>query len=121
VNNGKMLNKIEHNLLSMQMEDIEPLFVLYADINRDVEGTTLDLILKTLVKLVKLGLSRVYIVDTERKLMSKITLNVLKQRFDGLPEQAWGKYPEAPEYYFEITERGRQEESKPKYEVYYPR
>jgi hypothetical protein len=38
-----------------------------------------------------------------------------------LPKQEWGKYPEAPEYYFEITEKGRQEEPKPKYDVYYPK
>jgi hypothetical protein len=117
----KDLSRIEHNLLSMQMEDIEPLFVLYASINRDIEGATLDLILKALIKLVKLDLSHVYIVDTERKLIPKITLKNLKRRFKDLPKQEWGKYPETPEYYFEITEQGRQEEAKQKYDVYYPR
>jgi hypothetical protein len=45
----------------------------------------------------------------------------LKRRFKDLPKQEWGKYPETPEYYFEITEQGRQEEAKQKYDVYYPR
>jgi hypothetical protein len=117
----KDLSRIEHNLLSMQVDDIEPLFILYADTNRDVEGATLELILKALVKLARFGLSQVYIVDTKYKLIPKITFKDLKQRFKDLPKQEWGKYPEAPEYYFEITEKGRQEEPKPEYDVYYPK
>jgi hypothetical protein len=49
-----------------------------------------------------------------------LTLDDLKRRFEGLTEDMRNKYPmDIPEYYFEITEKGRKEEAKDSYKEYY--
>lgn len=53
----RILNRLEHHLLSIQMDDIEPLFILYADTIRDVEGANLELVLEALIKLMDMGFS----------------------------------------------------------------
>jgi len=119
----RTLNRLEHSLLSMQVDDIEPLFILYADTIRDIEGTTLDLVLRALVKLVNLGFSRCILEEEgELRPYKKPTFNELKRRFDGLSEEEKKEYPmNRPEYYFEITEKGRVEEAKEIYDAYYPK
>ncbi len=54
------LNRLEHYLLTSQMDDTEPSFVLYRMAMRNVEGATLDLISQALIKLVSMGLSKCY-------------------------------------------------------------
>ncbi len=117
-----MLNRIEHHLLSMQCNDIEPLFILYADTKRDIDGTTLDLVLKALLKLVDLGFSECIIHDGEKwKSYRHLTLPDLKKRFEGQTEEEQVEYPmHTDEYYFKITEKGRKEEAKEIYDSYYP-
>lgn len=116
-----VLNRLEHNLLSMQIDDIEPLYVLYADTVRDIEGTTLDLILQALIKLVNLGFSECRLEkDDKLRPCKKLTLEDLKKRFAGQSEEERRKYPDVPEYYFEVTEKGRKEDAKDIYAAYYP-
>ena len=116
----EVLNRLEHNLLSMQVDDVEPMFVLYADTVRDVEGATLDLVAQALARLVELGLSRCYVVDKEWTRCERLTFEDLKRRFHGLSEKERREYPlYVPEYYFEITDRGRTEEAKEVYAAYY--
>ena len=119
----RTLSRLEHNLLSMQVDDIEPLYVLYADTSRDIEGTTLDMVLQALLKLVNMGLSQCLLgVEAKRKPYDKLTLKDLKLRFAGQPEEEQKEFPmHTDEYYFEITERGRVEEAKAIYDVYYPK
>jgi len=103
------------------MDDIEPMFILYADENRD-EGATLDEVLQALVKLVNLGFSKCRLEENNRigRVCQNLTVDDLKRRFAGQPEKEQKEYPDVPEYYFEITEKGRQEEAKEMYEEYYP-
>ena len=116
------LNRLEHNLLSMQMEDIEPLFVLYAEARRDIEEATLDLVLEALIKLVDMGFSECIIKKgASWQPCEALTLNDLKQRFEGQTEEEKLEYPmHTNEYYFRITEKGRLEEDKDIYDAYYP-
>jgi hypothetical protein len=117
-----ILNRLEHNLLSRQVDDIEPLFILYADTNRDIEGATLDSILQALVKLVNLGYSQC-MKNKEGKwqLCKTLTFEDLKNRFEGQSEEEKKQYPmHVNEYYFEATEQGRTEEAKEIYNAYYP-
>ncbi len=121
----RLLNGIEHYLLSLQTFDIIPLYSFYADTFRDVEGpikgATLEIILQALVKLVEMGFSKAYLVDGERQPVEKLTLADLKQHFAGMTEEEKSKYPMyVPEYYFEITEKGKEEEAKAVYDAYYP-
>jgi len=118
---GQILNRLEHHLLSIQVDAVEPLYALYADTNRDIEGATLDLILQALVKLVSMGFSKC-LLDEDGELVpyKKLTLDDLRRRFAGLSEEERKKYPNIPEYFFEITEKGRVEEAKEIYNAYYP-
>jgi hypothetical protein len=118
-----VLNRLEHHLLSMQVDDIEPLFILYADTMRDIEEANLDLIVQGLAKLIESG----YSICKQKKwgkwrLCKDLTVDKLKKRFLGLSEEKRKKYPiHFSEYYFEITETGKLEEKKDIYDVYYRR
>ena len=117
-----VLNRIEHHLLSMQVDDDEPLFILYADTKRDIRGTTLDQILKALVKLLGMGLSECLIKNGGKwQKCENLTLSDLKRRFEGQSEEDKLKYPiHTDEYYFKITAKGKLEEAKKIYDAYYP-
>jgi hypothetical protein len=118
----QILNHLEHNLLSMQVDDIEPLFILYADTIRDVKGATLDTILQALTKLMNLG----YTQCTRNEEgtwhpCNNLTFEDLKNRFEGQSEEEKKQYPmHVNEYYFQITDKGREEEAKTIYDAYYP-
>jgi hypothetical protein len=117
----KILNRIEHHLLSMQMDDSEPLFVLYSDTIRDIKNATLEKVLESLVKLIELD----YSICEQKKwgkwrLCTDITVEKLQKRFEGLSEIKKRQYPEYKnEYYFKITSKGREEEVKDIYIDYY--
>ncbi len=121
MNTTQLLNRLEHNLLTMQMDDIEPLFVLYRGTIKDIEEVTLDQILEALVKLVNLGFT-----ECKQKKWGKwrpcknLCVDVLKRRFAGLSEEKKREYPlRVSEYYFDITEKGRLEEKRDVYDIYY--
>src|ERR1039458_2425032 len=105
----------------MQTNDLEPLYILYSDAARDIEDANLDLVLQALIRLVTLGFSRCLQKKHETWRPCKaITLEDLKKRFVGLSDQEKKEYPmNTPEYYFEITEKGREEEAKQTYDAYY--
>jgi len=115
------LNSIEHHLLSIQVDDIEPLFILYADTKRDIRGASLDLVLEALMKLIDIGFSECIINRRGRwQQIKNLTLNDLKQRFESQSEEEKLQYPKhTNEYYFKITENGRIEEAKEIYKTYY--
>jgi hypothetical protein len=119
---SQVLNRIEHHLLSKQVDDIEPLFILYADTIRDIEGANLDLILLALIKLTGAGYSNC----TQKKWgkwrpCKDLSIETLRRRFTGLSEQKRRKYPmRVSEYYFQATKEGRLEEAKEIYSGYYP-
>lgn len=117
-----ILSRLEHNLLSMQVDDIEPLYVLYSDTKRDIKGTTLEQILNALIKLVNMGLSECIIKKRGRWQQCKeLTVLDLMKRFEGQSEEEKIEYPmSANEYYFKVTKKGRLEESKSIYDPYYP-
>ena|ERR1039457_2761162 len=89
----------------MQVDDIEPLFILYADTMRDIQGANLDPILHALVKLVGIGYSKC----TQKKWgkwrpCKDLSVETLRRRFMGLSEQKKREYPmRVSEYYFEAT------------------
>jgi hypothetical protein len=118
----RTLNRLEHNLLSMQVDDIEPLFILYAETSRDIEGTTLDLVLQALLKLVDMGFSQCLLgVEGKWEPCHKLTLKDLRLRFAGQSEEEQKEYPmHVDEYYFKATDQGKVEEAKAIYDVYYP-
>jgi len=118
----QVLNRVEHHLLSMQVDDTEPLFILYSDTKRDIEGTTLNQILHALIKLTHKGFSVCIIKKGEKwQQCKKLTLTDLKRRFKGQSEEEKTEYPMyVNEYYFKITEKGKLEESKEIYNTYYP-
>lgn len=122
MNEEKKLNRLEHHLLSMQMDDIEPLFILYADTMRDIKGANLELILQALIKLVNMGFSKCIQHKWGKWRPCKdLSIEKLRRRFAGLSEQKRRKYPEYfCEYYFKITQKGRLEEIKDIYNEYYP-
>jgi hypothetical protein len=123
MNEKIILDRTEHHLLSMQMDDSEPLFILYADTVRDVEGATLDTVLEALIKLINLGFSKCIQKKWGKwRPCENLTLEILKKRFKGLSEEKKKQYPEyISEYYFEITAEGRLEEAKEIYDDYYPK
>jgi hypothetical protein len=118
-----VLNRLEHHLLSMQVDDIEPLFILYADTIRDIEESNLDLILQALVKLVESGYSKCIQKKWGKwKPCTNMSIETLRRRFAGLSEEKRKEYPlRVPEYYFEVTEKGRIEEAQEVYAEYYHR
>jgi|WetSurMetagenome_2_1015567.scaffolds.fasta_scaffold577294_1 hypothetical protein len=122
MNSQRTLNKLEHNLLSMQVMDSEPLFILYADTTRDMPDVSLDMVLESLLKLISLGLSRVMVHEDEGwRYITNISLHDLEKRFQGQSDKEKKEYPKhLNEYYFEITDEGRKEESKEVYSIYYP-
>ena len=107
------LNKLEHNLLSSTMNDVEPLYILYHDTMRDVEGASLDAILEALVKLTKIGLLNCFFRDDKtnvRRPCKKLTVAELKKHCVGRTEEQLRRYPEPEyggEYEFEPTPEGR--------------
>ena len=118
-----VLNRLEHNLLSMQVNDIEPLFTLYSDTSRDVKGATLNLVLQALIKLINLGYSQCIRNNEEGTWYpcNNVTLGDLKKRFEGQSEEEKKQYPmHVNEYYFQLTDQGRIEEAKDIYDSYYP-
>lgn len=116
----RILNRLEHHLLSMQGNESEPLFILYADTIRDVEGATLDLVLQALIKLVNLGFSKCILINFGKKqTCESLTFEDLEKRFEGLTEEQKKEYPSGDEYYFETTDQGRIEEAKEVYNEYY--
>ena len=118
--NGASLNNLEHNILSLLTNFPTPLYSIYADMMRDFENINLDKILHALVRLVELSLSKCYLVENGRKPIEKLTIDDLRQRCVGLAEEELRKYPlYTGEYEFEITEKGREEEAKDIYNVYY--
>ena len=122
VNEGMALTELEYRLLSRQMDDDEPLFILYADITRDFEGITLDSVLQTLVKLVQLGFSEctVYSYDSDSwESRGAISLEELRRHCEGRTEEDLRQHPD-PEYYFEATKLGRSEALREIYARYYP-
>jgi hypothetical protein len=119
-----ILNRVEHHLLSMQTDDIEPLFILYADTRRDITGVTFDQINKSLIKLIDMGFSECKISKKGTWQKYKLTLNDLEQRIKGKSEEDIVKHPQYIneyyiEYYFKITDKGRVEEAKEIYDAYY--
>jgi hypothetical protein len=125
VNRKLKLNKIEHHLLSMQGNESEPLFILYADTIRDYKGATLDIVLESLIKLNTLGYSECIIKEEEDekgkwRICNNLTIGDLKKRFKGQSEEEKVNYPShTNEYYFQITDKGRKEEAKKIYDTYY--
>lgn len=114
------LDRLEHYLLTSQMDDIEPLFVLYRGTMREVEGASLDLILHGLVKLVTMGLSKCYMSNSHLRPCKRVTFEMLQKRFTGQTEEQRKEHPlYKREYYFEITSEGKLEESKAIYDAYY--
>jgi hypothetical protein len=126
MNKQPLLNRLEHNLLAMQMDDEEPLFILYADTMRDIEGATLHLIIQALVKLVRLGFSKCYFVangdfpsNVEWKPIDKPTIEGLKRHANAYSEEDLKTYPKYGDYYFQITDKGMIEGAKDIYASYY--
>ena len=127
MNEHLILSRLEHNLLSMIAFDEEPLFVLYRDTMRDIEGATLDLIVQTLVKFVRMGFIKCYFitnghlyVKSERKPIDEPTVDELKRHASAYSEEDLRYYPSHGDYYFQITEKGEAEEAKDIYDIYYP-
>ena len=119
---GMALTELEYRLLSRQMDDDEPLFILYADITRDFEGITLDSVLQTLVKLVQLGFSKCLVssyVNESREPRETVTIEELRRHCEGRSEEDLRQHPD-PEYYFEATKLGRSEALREIYARYYP-
>jgi hypothetical protein len=115
-----ILSKLEHRLLSMQVDDDEPLFVLYGDTVRDAPGVDLEQVLRALIELLDMGLSKCYLFDGKRRPAVGVTIDDLMKRFEGMSEAERKQYPSVPEYYFEITLEGKSEEAKDVYSAYYP-
>jgi hypothetical protein len=122
MNSKRTLSKLEHRLLSMQVDDSEPLFILYADTTRDMPDVSLNMVLESLLKLVNLGFSRVMVHGDEGwRYLTNLSSYDLEKRFQGQSDKEKKEYPKhLNEYYFEITDEGRKEESKEVYSIYYP-
>ncbi len=116
------LNRLEHFILSISVDDIEPLYVIYRQAKDDVPGATIDSIISTLIKLTKLGYLECLIDSHGRKLCENITENQLKEHCQGKSEHELRDYPfdKNFEYEFRATRAGRVEESNDIYEEYYP-
>ena len=86
--NNLILDKLEHSLLSRHVDDIEPLFVLYNDIRKDIPRITISQVSKALIKLVNMGFSECFWVTKEKWLKCKsITLNDIEERINSLTNE----------------------------------
>jgi len=125
MNNQAVLSKLEHHLLSSMMDDIEPLYVLYAETIRDIEEANLDLILEALVKLTESGFIRCFFEDNKpphaRTHCKNLTAAQLKKHCSHRSERELQSYPEhrAGEYEFKATPKGEFEAWKDIYKKYY--
>ncbi len=115
-----MLNRLEHLLLTTQMDDWEPLFLLYRVARYRMEGSTLDMILEALVKLFDMHLINAYLVNGGTKVIEKLIVEELRLHCEGRSEEELSEYPPTAEYYFKPTKEGRMEEGKDIYASYYP-
>lgn len=116
------LNRIEHRLLSMHVDDIEPLFVLYSDTIKYMPNITLHQILNALIKLLEMGFSECMVnKDGKWQECQNITIKDLEERFKGDKFSNNFIYDPvyANDYYFRITSKGRLEERKKIYDSYY--
>lgn len=121
-NRGEVrLSRLEHSLLSTTADVIAPLYSLYDDVMREIEGADLEQVLQALMKLVELGLCRCLLDVKNRGWEPVEHLNIedLRRRCSGHMEEKYLGYPDVIEYWFEITDKGRKEEARDIYEVYY--
>jgi hypothetical protein len=121
--NKLILDNTEHRLLSMHVDDIEPLFVLYNEIRKSIPRITISLVSKALIKLVNMGFLECFWVTKEKWLKCKsITLNDIEERIKSLTDEENEQYQSIiiDDYYFKITKQGKLEEAKEIYNSYYP-
>lgn len=120
------LNRLEHFVLSSLCDDIEPLHMLYADSRRELPDVTVDSFILALLKLYRLGLIKPCFFDYTRSKyhpLKELNGESLQKHFSMRTEAQARQYPKESfggEYFFEITEKGREEEAKEAYSKYYP-
>lgn len=120
------LSRLEHFILSSVCDDIEPLHILYADSQRELPNVESGSFIVALQELYRLGLMKPYFFDYERhkyKPLKEVTQESLQKHFSRRSEDKLRQYPDESfggEYFFEITEKGREEEAKEIYSEYYP-
>ena len=117
-----MLNKLEHLILSEMMNDIEPLHIIYKYVSKDIPDTNINKLLKSLIKLVEMGLVEVQYYDGNYKPVTNLNLQQLEQHCEGRSEEELREYPSVDmrEYFFLPTDEGRKKEAKDIYDIYYP-
>lgn len=114
------LNRLEHDILSLLQNFTCPLYSIYVDMTRDLEGVDISLLWFTLGKLLDSGYIKASRVADGRTQVTQLTDKDLKKYIEGRSEEDLRNYPFGTEYEFTITDMGRNEESKDIYDAYYP-
>lgn len=120
----RKLSRLEHDLLSSFVTDMESLYLLHADARRDLRTSTQDIV-DALLLLVRLGFARAYFIGDysrgyERRM--EVSKEELLNHLSGY-EDEYLLYPregKVGEYHFAVTDEGRVEEAKEQYDAYYP-
>ncbi len=119
------LSRLEHLLLGTMCNEMEPLHALYADSTKEIEGVTVEGVIDGLLHLCQLGLARPYFYsETTGKYepLAKLAREELLKHCAGRTGKELGRWPDEAfkgEYFFEITEKGREEEAREVYSEYY--
>ncbi len=120
------LDKLEHFLLSSAMNDWEPLNVLYAETIDNIPEATLAAVVSGLVKLTNTGLLDCHFVHYKkipvREHCEPLLQEQLEQHCATRTEQELRAHPSerfGGEYQFYASLKGREEESKDVYNIYY--
>lgn len=113
-----MLTKLEFIILREQLDDREPLFVLYRAARDYTKGTTLDMIIEAIVSLFNKGFIKAYIYDGGKIELERLTIAELSTHCARRPDKDLREYPLGVEYLFEPTIEGQIEYEKDIYDIY---
>jgi len=102
------------------MNDWERINVVFKDTRRDFPDVTFEQMVEVLVMLLDMGYVDCYMEVESSPVTELHKEEMLEYYGGGLNEREIEIYPKVPAHYFHVTQKGREEEDKDIYDVYYP-
>jgi len=117
----KLLSSLEHSILGIALIHWEPVHVLYKDALSEFDGVTFASVIEALVRLFNKGYVECQILEDSDKPVYKLSKKELLEHYGGdLSEDEINIYPKVAVHEFRATPKGKEEEAKDIYNVYYP-
>jgi hypothetical protein len=119
---SKKLNKLEHSILSRHVDDVEPISVLYLETKRDFGNISVEIFTDALLKIKNLGFSDIGKLINQKWNRCLNINKILLEKYlvsDKHPDKSTISSLSPDDYYVAITPKGKIEESKKIYDIYY--